>query len=545
MNSLTSLPKSLRQRQRLTLLALLCLSPTAPSLAQTAAPLLRQLIVSEASTTKPVDREGTGLHWLGLPELDRPALRGLLSTALGQPLTPATVQALVTALNRELAQTRERFSVASVPDQDVGQGQLRIVVTRGRLAALRITGAAEADAISRQFDAVRGEAPIDAAALDATLAWIDRALPGRQSEARFSPGAQPGAVALDLQVREPERLSLSAGADNTGSPVTGTRRVSAGLTVNRLLGSSDQASLRVSGDPSFGHARSWQASYQVGLPWRHVLSLSANSSSIHGRMPEPLDLRGSSSGQSLRYEIPLRLTGPWTDSLSLGFEHKRSDNNLLFSDTPVTQTVTDIGQFSASYSAERPDEFGHTRVTATLTVSPGGLLGHNDDVSFEATRAGATARYRVLQVQLERGTRLGVLHWQSQLTLQQASANLLGSEQLTGGGVRSVRGFAEGAGYGDSGWLWRNELQAPSWQGPAGLVLTPALLLDAAQLRLHTAQPGEPARRHLASTGLGLTASGPGKLSLSLQWAQRIKSGVPSQPQHGSRLHLSLQWAGL
>lgn len=519
----------------------LALAVAAWALPGLASPVLQQLLITTdpgAAASQP------GLSITGLPEIDSAALRQLLGLQLGRPLSPQAVQAMVTEVNRRLAAAGQPFSVASVPDQDVSRGQLRIVVTRGRLAALRITGAADADAISRQFDAMRGDAPIDAAALDATLAWIDRALPGRQSEARFSPGAQPGAVALDLQVHEPDRLALSAGADNTGSPVTGTRRVSAGLTISRLLGSSDQASLRVSGDPSFGHARSWQASYQVGLPWRHVLSLSANSGSIHGRMPEPLDLRGSSSGQSLRYEIPLRLTGPWTDSLSLGFDHKRSDNNLLFSDTPVTQTVTDIGQFSASYSAERPDALGRTRVTATLTVSPGGLIGHNDDAAFEATRAGAKARYQVLQVQLERGTQLGALHWQSQLTLQQANANLLGSEQLNGGGVSSVRGFAEGAGYGDSGWLWRNELRAPSWQGPAGLVLTPAMLLDAAQLRVHTALPGEPARRHLASAGLGLTASGPGKLSLSLQWAQRIKSGVPSQPQHGSRLHVSLQWAG-
>ncbi|MEO3691877.1 ShlB/FhaC/HecB family hemolysin secretion/activation protein [Roseateles paludis] len=543
MNSLPSFSE--RHQLRLTLMALLSLSLNAPTLAQTAPPPLRRLIVADASHAMPANHEGLGLQWQGLPELDRPALRSLLSTALGQPLTPATVQALVTALNSELAATRERFSVASVPDQDVSQGQLRIVVTRGRLAALRISGAADADAISRQFDAVRGDAAIDAAALDTTLAWIDRALPGRNSEARFSPGAQPGAVALDLQVKEPDRLTLSAGADNTGSPVTGTRRVSAGLTINRLLGSNDQAGLRISGDPSFGHSRSWQASYQVGLPWRHVLSLNANGGSIHGRMPEPLDLRGSSSGQSLRYEIPLRLTGPWTDSLTLGFDHKRSDNNLLFSDTPVTQTVTDIGQFNASYGAERPDALGRTRITATLTVSPGGLFGHNDDDAFSATRAGAQARYQVVQLQLERGTPLGALHWQSQLTLQQASTNLLGSEQLNGGGMSSVRGFAEGAGYGDSGWLWRNELRAPSSAGPAGLVLTPSLLLDAAQLRVHSAQPGEPARRHLASAGLGLTASGPGKLSLSLQWAQRIKSGVPSQAQHGSRLHVSLQWAGL
>lgn len=527
-----------------TLAALAAMAAAATAAAEPVAPPLLRGVSISLEGSAPQAPTDAGVQISGLPAIDTPLLRQLISTQLGQPLTPQAVQALVTEVNRRLAASGQAFAVASVPDQDVAGGQLRIVVTQGRLQRLRIEGAADADAVARQFAGLQGDMPLDAPALDDTLAWLDRALPGRQTQARCLPGEGSGAVVLSLQVQEPARLTLSAGADNTGSAVTGEHRVNAGAVWSRVLNANDQLQLRLSGNPDFQHARSWQMGYQVGLPWRHVFSVNANGSSIRGRLPEPLAMSGGSSGESLRYEIPLRLSGAWTDGLSFGFDHKRSDNNLLFSDTPVTQTVTDIGQFSASYSAERPDALGSTRLTATLTVSPGNLMGHNDDAAFEATRAGAKARYRVVQLQLNRSTQLGRAQWQSSLTLQQASANLLGSEQLNGGGVSSVRGFAEGAGYGDSGWLWRNELRAPSCQGPAGLVLAPSLLLDAAQLRVHTVQPGEPARRHLASAGLGLSVTGPGRLSLSLQWAQRLKSGVPSQAQYGSRLHVSLQWGG-
>jgi hemolysin activation/secretion protein len=514
-------------------------SPLSPS---PAAPVLRQLLI--APPGQAADPSTDGVHVVGLPGIDSDGLRRLLALQLGQPLTPATVQVLVTEVNRRLAAAGQGFTVASVPDQDVAQGRLRIVVTQGRLQRLRVQGAADADAISRQFDGVRGDAPLDAAAVDDTLAWLDRALPGRQSQARFSPGEGAGAVVLDLQVKEPARLSFSAGADNTGSAVTGEERISAGAVWSRVLNASDQLQLRLSGNPDFQHSRSWQVGYQLGLPWRHVLSVNANGGSIRGRMPEPLALSGSSSGQSLHYEMPLRLRGAWTDGITVGFDHKRSDNNLLFSDTPVTQTVTDIGQFLLSYSVERPDAAGSTRIAATLTLSPGGLFGHQDDAAFDATRPGAKARYQVLQLQLDRSTQLGRTTWQSGLTLQQASTNLLGSEQLVGGGVGSLRGFREGAAFGDSGWVWRNELRLPSWQGPAGLLFTPSLLADAATLRLHSALEGEPARRYLASAGLGLSISGP-QLSLQLQWARRVKSGLGSQAQGGDRLHVSLQWNGL
>lgn len=514
---------------------------TSPAASTPAAPVLRQLLIAPAGHT--ADLPAGGVHLVGLPAIDSAGLRELLGLQIGQPLTPQAVQVIVTEVNRRLA-AAGGFTVASVPDQDVAQGQLRIVVTQGRLQRLRIDGAADAESVRRQFDSVRGDAPLEAAAVDDTLAWLDRALPGRQSQARFSAGEGAGAVVLDLQVKEPARLAFSAGADNTGSAVTGEHRVNAGAVWSRVLNADDQLQLRLSGNPDFRHSRSWQLSYQVGLPWRHVLSISANGGSIRGRMPEPLALSGSSSGQSLRYEIPLRLRGAWTDGFTVGFDHKRSDNNLLFSDTPVTQTVTEIGQFLLGYNAQRADAAGSTRIGATLTLSPGRLFGHQDDAAFDATRPGAKARYQVLQLQLDRSTQIGRMTWQSGLTLQQASTNLLGSEQLAGGGVGSLRGFREGAAYGDSGWVWRNELRLPGWQGPAGLLFTPSLLADAAALRLHSPQAGEPARRHLGSAGLGLGISGQ-QLSLQLQWARRVKSGLSSQPQGGDRLHVSLQWNGL
>ncbi|MCY4745516.1 hypothetical protein NYO99_11085 [Pelomonas sp. UHG3] len=533
---------NLLRRARMRLLGLAALAALAAPPGQAAEPRL-QAITLHASGT-PAGDAGTGVTLLGLPELERTLLRERLALALGRPLQPALVEALVTEVNRQLQLAGQAFAVASVPDQDVAAGRLRIEVTRGRLQRLAVDGAADAAAIEQQFDALRAAPVLDADALQDTLAWLDRAQPGRRSVARYSPGDAPGAVAMALQVQEPARLGFSAGADNTGSAVTGETRLSAGLALRRLLGHQDQVQLRLSADPDFRHARSWQLGYQLGLPWRHLLSVNASGGRIRGRMPEPLALSGGSSGVSLRYEIPLRLSGTWTDSLQLGLDRKRSDNNLLFSETPVTQTLTTIGQWVLGYSAQRPDAWGSTQLQAQLIVSPGGMFAHGDDAAFDATRPGARARYRIWQLQLERSTPLGSSTWLAQLALQQANANLLGSEQLSGGGVASVRGFREGAAFGDSGWTWRNELRLPALAAPGGWALTPLLLADAAALRVHAPQPGEPARRYLGSAGLGLVVSGPQQLSLQLQWARRIKSGLSAQAQGGDRLHLSLQWSG-
>lgn len=509
-------------------------SPTAPP----TAPLTRGIAVVPAGAPAAIE-DGVRIDALAGPEAA--ALRGLFSLQLGRPLTPQSVQALVTEVNRRLARSGQAFSVAGVPDQDVSRGQLRIEVTQGRLGRLRIEGAADPDGLASRI-ALRGDEALEADAVDRELGWLERAAPGRQVQAKFEPGRSPGAVDVTLQVQELPRLQWSAGADNTGSPVTGRERVSAGVTLNRLLHADDQATLRLIASPDFEHTRTLTAGYTTALPWRHLLSLNANESRIRGRMPEPLALTGGSSGQSLRYEVPLRLAGAWTDGVVLGFDHKRSDNNLLFSETPVTQTVTRIGQFLLGYQARQQDDWGSTRLSLNLVMSPGGLADTNEDAAFDATRPGATARYRYVQLQADRSTPLGPLTWAASVTLQQANANLLGSEQINGGGVSGVRGFAEGAGFGDSGWVWRNELRGPAWQPGGGVIVTPSLLADAAQLRVHRAQPGEPAKRTLASAGVGLSASLPGGFWLQLQWSQRLRSGLLAQPKGGDRLHVSLQW---
>ena len=82
--------------------------------------------------------------------------------------------------------------------------------------------------------------------------------------------------------------------------------------------------------------------------------------------------------------------------------------------------------------------------------------------------------------------------------------------------------------------MWRNELRGPAWQPGGGVIVTPSLLADAAQLRVHRAQPGEPAKRTLASAGVGLSASLPGGFWLQLQWSQRLRSGLLAQPGAGT-----------
>lgn len=515
-------------------------APATPATAsaQPAVPL-RTLLVGPASSMP----EGEGIQLHALPAgMDSAGLREQLQALLGQPITPALVEAVLADINRRLQGAG--FHVASVPQQDVTGGTVRIELWQGRIAALRVEGPAAVAARAPALAA--GNALPDPDRIAEDLAWLEKALPGRRATAQFSPGELPGDMAVHVRIVEPPRVSLTAGADNTGSRMTGSHRVNLGLQVNQVLAPDDQLGYRLSADPEFRHTINHSLNYAVPLPTRHILSATLVATRLEGKLPAPFDLRGSSGEAALRYEVPLRLAGAWTDSLVAGFDYKRSNNNLLFSQAPVTDTVTEIGQFSLAYQAAVRDPWGDTSGSARFVWSPGGLFPDQDDAAFDAARPGATARYRIAQLQLQRRTGLPMGAWTSALTLQKADANLLGSEQLGAGGVHTVRGFQEGVAFGDSGWLWRNDWRLPALRSPGGGWFAEfGLFVDAAGVRVHRPLPGEPGRRGLAGAGVGVLLGLPGGLTLEAQWGKRLRSDVVSQPEGGSRAHFALSgwWA--
>ena len=76
-----------------------------------------------------------------VPLLDRPALLAPLAAAVGQPLTLAAIEEVRARIARFFASVGRPFVRVIVPPQDATNGVVQIVVTEGRLAAVRVDGA--------------------------------------------------------------------------------------------------------------------------------------------------------------------------------------------------------------------------------------------------------------------------------------------------------------------------------------------------------------------------------------------------------------------
>lgn len=514
-------------------MALVAMAQTSPAAEPTTTATLNSVVVTTSMQTSPVDK---GVMVAGIPVLDQPALLDKLNRHIGQTITRESLQELLAEINAQLAAAGESFSVASLPEQDISSGRLKVLVIRATIGEVRVRNAgagAFADAHYRTLLRLKPGDVLAADTLDADVDWINRSNSYRHAQVMTQPGKEIGQTDLELLVTDQRPYGFSAAYDNNGTRITGRNRITLGAGWGNVLGLDHQLSYSLNASPDFDRYVAHSLGYVIPLPWRHLLSFTVNASHLHPDLPAPFSQRGNSSGISVRYDVPLKRVGAYSHETNIGFDYKRSDNNLLFSQTPVTNTLTTLYQFNLAYSGTLPDPWGQTSINGNWVHSPGNGDSHNTDAALQASRAGAKARYNYWQLGVERTTPLpkGWM-WTLRANLQQADSNLLGSEQLSGGGFNSVRGFAEAVAFGDEGHLIRTEILSPT------LVLAPSariqglVFYDEASLSNKNLLPGERARNRLSSIGWGLRGSLAKDISLRLDVGTQLArnfNGAPAE----------------
>lgn len=519
------------------LLGLCLLVTTSLCQAEDASAATQPAIVFNAITltaSDQVETTGSGVTIADIPALNQPELLAKLNRLIGQPITRDRLHELLAAVNTQLAASGETFSVASLPEQDVSTGRLKVLITRASVGEVRVKNAGDgafADDHYRSLLRIKPGDVLVADTLDEEIDWINRSNPYRNAQVMTQPGKQIGQTDLELLVTDRRPYGFSVGYDNNGTRITGRDRFTFTAGWGNVFGLDHQLSYTLNANQNFNKYQSHSLSYVIPLPWHHLLSFSANASHINPELPAPFNQSGISSGFSARYDVPLKKLGAYTHEVNAGFDYKRSNNNLLFSQAPVTNTLTKIYQFNLGYSGTLQDRLGQTTLHGNWVHSPGGIGNDNEDAAFNASRAGATADYNYWQLGVQRVTRLpqGWI-WTINGNFQFADSNLLGSEQLSGGGVNSVRGFAEAIAFGDEGHVIRTELVSPAkqlGQGANTVQLQGLLFYDNAYLSNKHLLPGEASSNRLSSWGVGARASLPHNISVKVDAGKQITADVP------------------
>ncbi len=527
-------------------------APAAPAADdQVLAPVLRGLIFF----TSPAELQSAGVTMEGLqvPDialLDTAEFRSLATSYLGQPLTLRALNRLTRDVVLYFRQHGRPVVDVLVPEQNISTGTVQILVTEGRLGRVRAEGNKwfTAEQITSSVRARPGEV-IEGGPLLADLAWINQN-PFRQVDLVFTRGTGPGETDVVLRTRDRYPLRVYTGYEDSGNALTGRDRVLFGANWANAFGRDEQLNYQLSASPDFKKLVAHSASYIVPLPAsRHTLTLFGSHADSQPDLSGGIfSLDGRAWQVSARYRVPLAGPGSWTRALTAGVDFKRNNNNLAFGGTQVFAQENDVIQAIAAFSANRFDKLGVTSVEVTLALSPGGLTAGNKTAAYQAARSFARPDYAYARFELERLRKLPAgFGWLTRGTVQLASANLVGSEQLGIGGANSLRGYEEREANGDDGFVFVNELHGPplNWafgvkagSGPGRF--DPLVFVDYGRVQSKERLPGEPAHLTLASAGVGFRYSLGGHFNLRADYGWQLKRSGVSDLSRSSRGHIGV-----
>jgi len=433
-----------------------------------------------------------------------------------------------------------------IPEQDVGEGIVRLRVTEGRLAHVRITGARYfAGRILRAElpEATAGSVP-NVAKLQQQLAEVNAQSPDRTVVPVLHAGNTPGTVDLDLKVQDHLPLHGSAELDNARTPDTKPLRANVSLSYDNVGQRGDSLSFQYQTapqDPS--NVKVFAGTYVFRLPGdAPALTLYAVDTHSDVATIGTLSVLGTGDIFGARLVWPVTNTATRTESVSLGLDYKKFLDNVNVTTAQSVVTNVDYLPFTLSYSANLTDPHGITSLSAALTWGVRGLVSSNS--AFEITRYDAPSDFIYFRGSAARTQQLP--HGFSahlQLDGQASAGPLISNEQFTVGGAQSVRGYFVSEELGDSGLRASFELRSPALHVPASTSnrLYGYGFYDWAAVNLQDPLPSQSGGATLRSTGAGLRVNAWDHLDANIDWAYVLARGLITRA-HDSFYNFSIRY---
>lgn len=451
-------------------------------------------------TVRHIVIEGASL--IPLEELD-----ALVAPHIGQSLTLAELEHAIQQIAEHYRQ-QGWYARVYLPQQDVTNGTVRIQILEGRFSGstLQQSGSrANADAVQALIThRLQAGAPLSSAQLERGL-LLANDLPGIAATGTLQAGHNQGDTALAVNIQDTPFITGDIGLNNHGIQSTGRAQATGGLALNNLTGSGDQLALRLLIAQDI---RSAVARYS--LPLGHSgLRLSAHASTLDydlGGTYKSLDAEGKAHTAGLTATYPLIRQADRNLSASLGYEHRRYNDNML--GQPLRRHK--LNALTAGLNGDIRDNLGAGGITwGSIQLTTGSLNIRNiaGDKTADAATAQTHGSYTKLAWNLSRLQALAPT-WQIQASAsgQWANGNLASSERMTLGGPNQIRAYPVNEASGDQGILIQLELQksfAHGWQAIA--------FYDAGQIQQHktpwanwNAGSSQPNRYTLQGAGLGV-----------------------------------------
>lgn len=384
---------------------------------------------------------------------------------LNQPLT----QDLLSKLKRQIIlYYKEHYRpivMVNVPEQDVTDGVLFLVVTEGRLGQVVCEGNRwfSKNSYKRKMHIKSGE-PIDENKVLKDVSWLNRN-PFRNVDIFFAPGYEEGMTDIQLRVEDQFPVQIFAGGDNTGNDATGNARIYEGITWGNAFWLDHILSYQFTSSTDFKKLKSHSVHYTAPLPWRNILVAYGGYATVHPHIPS-FKSKGHMFQSSLRYTLPIGNNyNGLIQELTVGFDYKYTDNNLLFVGEQILTIIdgpVNLTQFLLKYSYAKVTDCQTFGLDIDLFFSPAEFLAHQTNSDYSKLNPHAKSRYFYGKMMV---SELYQLPYEFSLflqgRLQLSSEVLLQSEEFGLGGYDTVRGYEEREFNADNALCINFEIRSP------------------------------------------------------------------------------------
>lgn len=400
----------------------------------------------------------------GATMLDASAIERAVYPFLGPERTVEDIEGARAALEQAYHKRGYQSAMVQLPEQDGRGGVIFLEVVERPVGRLRVKN-------SRYHlpSEVKKQAPSMAEGRVANFDEITRDIvrlnqwPDRKIKPELKEGVAPDTVDIDLVVEDTFPLHGSLELNNRYSPDTSPLRLNGYLAYTNLFQLGHTLGLNFQVSPEdLEEVSVFSAYYLARLPGYESVSLmftgTSQDSNISTLGGSAVAGRGKIFGISSIYSLPPE--DNFYHSLRFGVDFKSFEQDLLFGGE-TTQAPIEYLPFVLDYSGSWVEEGCETSLHAALTWNPRGLGSTPDE--FDSRRFGANGSFIHARGDVSHQHTLpGDFEIFGRVQGQIADSPLIDSEQISGGGLTSVRGYLESEAVGDHGLFGTVELLTPS-----------------------------------------------------------------------------------
>lgn len=396
-----------------------------------------------------------------LPEID---LERAIYPFLGPNKTSDDVEKARAALEKAYHDKGFQTVSVAVPQQNVQGHVVVLKVTELKVGRLRVKN-------SRYFDLdkIKDKAPSLQEGTVPNFNNVSKDIvalnqwPDRRVTPALRAGEAPGTVDVDLNVEDKAPIHGSLEVNNRQSPNTTPERITATVHYDNLWQNGDSASFTYQVAPQRpSDAEVFSASYLAHHPDINWLSFllygvksSSNVATVGGtNIVGPGEIVGG------RAVMTLPSRDQFFQTLSIGLDFKHFDQTVSLAADSFGSPVT-YYPVVATYTASFQNEKFTTQFDASLTYNLRPFS--SDTIEFDNKRFDASPSFAHINLDVSHTQELpqGFQLW-GKVQGQVADGPLVSSEQISAGGLDTVRGYLESEVLGDDGVIGNLELRSPN-----------------------------------------------------------------------------------